>query len=312
MDFDFDAATRLPKTIRFGTSSWKYPGWKGTVYRADYRSKADFEARSLKEYGDFPWFRAVGLDASFYRPPSLKQLQGYARQLPDGMCWLAKVWDRITVPHYGRSRRYGDRAGKENPDFLDPVLFREGFLENFREKSVWKHTGPFILQFQTLGTGAASSSGPFLDRLDSFLAALPDDVRCAVELRSPELLTPRYFGILNERGATHCFSHWDRMPPLIDQMRASAAAGGLKSGWYLARLLTPRGVGYQAAVERFQPYDRLQAPQAGMRRDVQRFLRRALEQDGDAWVLVNNRVEGNAPQTIDALGRSIVAFMDAG
>lgn len=307
MDFDLDAAARLPGNIRFGTSSWKYEGWKGSVYRRDYRSKKAFEASCLEEYAAFPWFRAVGLDATFYRPPSTDQLERFASQTPPGFQWLAKVWDRVTVPRYGRSRRYGDRAGKDNPDFLDPVLFQDLFLAPFLGPEVRPRTGPFLFQFQSLGSPGAASVAAFLDRLDAFLGALPTDHRYGIEVRSPEVLTRRYFEVLNDHGASHCFNHWSRMPALVDQMRAAAAAGGLRADWYLCRLLTPRGVDYEASVERFAPYDRLQQPQPEMRRDVLRLARRALERDADAWILVNNRSEGNSPSTIDAIGRSIVA-----
>ena len=305
MEFDLEAAARLPPNIRFGTSSWKYPGWKGTIYRASYRSKRDFEARCLEEYATFPWFRAVGLDASFYRPPSIDQLERYAGQVPAGFAWVAKVWDRITVPRYGRARRYGDRAGKDNPDFLDPVLFREAFLPAFAGEVAKAHTGPFVFQFQSLGTGASTSVGPFLDRLDRFLSALPQDFRYGIEVRSPELLVPRYFKVLNDHGASHCFNHWSHMPPLVDQMRAAAAGGGIRATWYLARLLTPLGMSYEQAVGQFQPYDRLQTPQPEMRRDVLRLVKRAMDRQAEAWILVNNRIEGNSPSTIDAIGRQV-------
>ena len=64
---------------------------------------------------------------------------------------------------------------------------------------------------------------------------------------------------------------------------------------------------YQRAVDRFKPYDRLQAPIPGMRRDVVRLARRAIERNVPAFVLVNNRAEGNAPLTVDALGRMLVS-----
>jgi uncharacterized protein YecE (DUF72 family) len=168
-------------------------------------------------------------------------------------------------------------------------------------------TGPFLLQFQPLWSATPLVVDGFLDRLEAFFSALPNDFRYAVELRTPQALTPRYFGILNDHGASHCFNHWGGMPPLVEQMRAAAAGGGIDAKWYAARLLTPLGVGYTESVDRFAPYERLQQVQSGMRRDVLRLARRALDRGAEAWILVNNRIEGNAPQTIDALGRAIVA-----
>ena len=307
MDFDFDAAARLPPNIHFGTSSWKYPGWKGQVYLRDYGSKRQFEKQCLQEYAEFPWFSSVGLDSTYYRPPNRDYLSLMAANVSPKFKWLPKVWDQITIDIYPRGLKYGEKSGRENENFLNPAVFRELFLAPFVAEDVRRHTGPFIFQFQPMWRTDSLSRDRFLDRLDAFFAGLPTNFRYAVELRNPEMLTPRYFGILNEYGATHCFNHWGGMPPLVVQMRAAAAAGGLQANWYVARLLTPLGLGYKQSVERFSPYERLGQVQPQMRSDVLRLARRALDRGAEAWILVNNRIEGNAPQTIDALGRAIVA-----
>lgn len=305
MPFDLEAAELLPPNIRFGCSSWKYEGWKGQIYRRPYPSKRAFEAGCLQEYGAHPWFRAIGLDHTFYAPPRTDQLDGYASAIPKTTKWLAKVWDRVTVPRYGRGRRYGELAGQDNPHFLDPVLFRDEFLAPFERQDLVAHTGPFILQFQDVWRTFVDLD-TFFDRLAAFFAAAPDRYRYAVELRTPQALQPRYFEVLNDAGAAHVFNHWGTMPPLVEQMRAAAAAGGLRSGFHVARLLTPRGLHYEASVKRFSPYREIQQVQPEMRRDVVRLVRRAVETDAEAWVLVNNRVEGNSPSTIDAIGSMVV------
>ena len=62
-------AAGIPPLIRFGTSSWTYPGWKGLVYHRDYGGKGT-AAPMLAEYSEFPLFRTVGIDSSFYGPPT--------------------------------------------------------------------------------------------------------------------------------------------------------------------------------------------------------------------------------------------------
>lgn len=307
MDFDLGAAARLPPNIHFGTSSWKYPGWKGSVYLNEYRSKRQFEQECLEEYVEFPWFSCVGLDSTYYSPPSTDYLRLLSSNVSSDFKWLSKVWDRITIPRYSGAKRHGDKSGKSNPDFLDPVIFRDLFLAPFYAPDVRPRTGPFLLQFQPQWTATPLTVDAFLDRLEAFLSGVPNDFRYAVELRTPQALTPRYFGILNDHGASHCFNHWGGMPPLVDQMRAAASGGGIDADWYAARLLTPLGVGYTESVGRFAPYERIQQIQPRMRQDVLRLARRAMDRDAEAWILVNNRIEGNAPQTIDALGRAIVA-----
>ncbi|HCP47714.1 MAG TPA: hypothetical protein DIU15_16855 [Deltaproteobacteria bacterium] len=305
-NLSLDVARRLPPRLRFGPSSWTYPGWKGLVYHRDYTGERDFRSRCLEELGRFPWFRIIGIDHTFYSPARASTLDRYAKQLPADFLWLSKVWERVTTPRFGPHPRYGALAGQDNPNFLDSQLFYEAVLPAYDRPLIRDRTGPFLLQFQSLGRADAEWLGSFLTRLRSFLLALPKAFRYAVEVRTPELIQPRYFEILNEAGATHCFNHWDRMPPLIDQMRVAAQAGGLEADFYVARLLTPRGMGYAEAVAQFSPFDKLVQEQASMRDDVVRLAMRALKRDADAFVLVNNRIEGNSPTTIDAIGRMIV------
>src|ERR1700737_3736853 len=60
---------RIPPLVRFGTSTWNYPGWRGLVYHQDYGPKGA-AARMLREYAAFPLFGTVGVDSSSYGPPT--------------------------------------------------------------------------------------------------------------------------------------------------------------------------------------------------------------------------------------------------
>ena len=51
----------------------------------------------LEEYAAFPLFRTVGIDSTFYAPPTEETLRGWARHLPPGFPCVSKVWDRITI-----------------------------------------------------------------------------------------------------------------------------------------------------------------------------------------------------------------------
>lgn len=302
MSFDFEAAAKLPDSIRFGTSTWTYPGWRGIVYHREYKSEKEFTAKSLSEYAELPLFRTVGIDSTFYSPPTAKTLLGYAAQVPPSFQWVSKVWERMTVPRYPKHPRYGKLAGDENPNFLNAELFRAQVLPSYLLPETAPHTGPFVFQLPTIARSVMSFES-FLSKMESCLRALPSDQRYAVEIRNPEYLVPEYFQVLNRFGATHCFNHWDRMPALRVQMKAAADAGGLDSDFYVARILTPKGVSYEKAVELFSPYDTLKQPNEEMREDVVRLVRRSLQTRKTAFVIVNNRSEGNAPMTIDAITR---------
>ncbi|MCB0359007.1 MAG: DUF72 domain-containing protein [Bdellovibrionales bacterium] len=299
-------ATKLPPEIHFGTSSWTYRGWEGLVYHQHYKSEKSFTNDSLGEYVAFPWFRTVGIDSFFYAPPAPSRLAHYVEQLPSDFRWVSKAWEQITIPVFGRHPRYGARAGKPNPDFLNADLFIEEVLSRFEEPAISAHTGPFVFQFQAFPQADTERRGSFFERLDTFLAALPTTFRYATEVRNSELLCGEYFGVLNRHRVTHCFNHWTNMPPLSAQMKAAAQAGGLDADFFVARILTPRGVSYQNAVKKFQPYRELKSPLPDMRRDVVRLAKRGVQRGIPVYVLVNNRAEGHAPGTIADIGRSIV------
>ena len=303
--FDLKAAAALPPEILFGTSTWSYPGWKGLVYNQNYRDEQDFKARCLAEYAAFPWFRTVCIDSAFYRPPTPEALRRWSTDLPDGFRWVSKVWERLTIFRFPAHARYGSNAGKDNPDFLNPALFTSKVLPAFDAAEVRDHCGPFVFQFPTLNPKLISQA-VFLERLHEFLHALPQGHSYAVEIRNPDWLDSRYFQALNENQCAHCFNHWSYMPTLKDQMQAAADAGGLSADFLVARILTPLGLNYQQAVNRYKPYDQLKEPLPEMRRDVVRLAKRARQKKIPAYIIVNNRAEGNAPLTIDAIGRLLV------
>ncbi|MEY4667781.1 MAG: hypothetical protein RL518_480 [Pseudomonadota bacterium] len=296
---------RLPDTLYLGTSTWAFPGWKGLVYRRPYKSQKDFTANSLGEYATIPWFRTVCVDSFFYNPPKPETLQHYASLVPESFRWVSKVWERLTIATYPRHPRYGANAGRENPDFLNMALLQDAVLAAYRDPAVMARTGPLVFQFAPFSERTMRYRD-FIDRLAEFLRRLPQEFQYAVEVRNPELLQEGYFQALNEARVAHCFNHWNSMVPLHQQMRAAAESGGLTADFYIARLLTPLGTSYQNAEELFEPYDRVQAPNAQMRGDVLRIVRRALSTKRRAFVTANNKAEGNSPLTMVSIGRLIV------
>lgn len=286
--------------LRFGTSSWVYPGWKGQIYKQVYSSEKNFREDSLAEYAAHSLFTTVGIDSFFYAPPRVDTLRRYKRLVGEDFKWVSKVWERFTVPHFPHHARYGTLKGKTNPCFLDAKLFREKVLQIYLEADVIEQTGPFVFQFPYIAPTVLEPE-KFFQKLETFLRDLPQNWHYAIEVRNRTFLDPVYFSILNQFGVTHCFNHWSYMPTLKDQMLHAARAGGLEAPFYVSRILTPLGCSYKQAVERFAPYDTLQQPIEDMRSDVERLVKRALERNVSAYVIVNNRAEGNAPATIAAL-----------
>ena len=67
------------------------------------------------------------------------------------------------------------------------------------------------------------------------------------------------------------------------------------------RLLTPLRVKYAQAVRIAEPYNKMVAELPTMRQDTVNLVKQAVVQERRSYVLVNNRSEGSAPFTVQAL-----------
>jgi uncharacterized protein YecE (DUF72 family) len=287
----------LSPFIHFGTSTWAYEGWQGIVYHKPYPKKR-FKQDCLAEYAEYEYeeeriFRTVGFDFTFYGPPSADLLRHYAAQLPQGFRACSKVWEEITVPVYPAGLRYRKKAGP-NPHFLDVDYFLEMVLPPFDE-AFRDHTGPFMFEFQRSGIEPEN----FLPQLDHFLSRLPKQYQYAVEVRTPSLLGARYHDTLKAHGVAHVYNHLFGMPSLMDQHHALGQS--FPTQFTVLRLLTPRTMKYHDAVKAYEPYNKLVKPLPDMRQETLTLIDQAVTEEVRAHVLVNNRSEGSAPLTIQAL-----------
>ncbi|MGH7582883.1 MAG: DUF72 domain-containing protein [Gemmatimonadales bacterium] len=296
-----DLAAELPPLVRFGTSSWTYPGWRGLIYHTDYPATGS-SARQLAEYARWPLFRTVGIDSFFYRPASVATLRAYADALPTGFPCASKVWERITA-HSFTSPRDRPRSGERNPDWLNASLFADEVLapmvENFAD-----HLGPLIFEFQTIAKREGITPDAFANALDRFFAALPRSARYAVEVRNTEFLTDAYFAVLRTHRVAHVFSSWTRMPAVGEQLLLHDS---ITTDFVIARALLRPGRSYARAVDAFAPYDRIQDENPALRNDLAALARTALNLRIPAYVIVNNRAEGCAPLTIAAIAAMLIA-----
>jgi uncharacterized protein YecE (DUF72 family) len=296
-------ALSLSPLIRFGTSTWTYEGWQGQVYQRQY-AKSKFAQECLGEYAQYqyhgqPLFTTVGNDATFYRPPTANQLKRYLNLIPDDFEMCCKVWEEITIPSYAKQARYGVKAGQANPRFLDARLFNDLVLTPYREAKFGPHTGPFLFEFQRHGMSAEE----FCSRLDTFFQQLPKDFRYGVEIRNAGLLGPAYRQVLAAHGVAHVYNHWSYMPSLSEQ---HTRMQGFTALFTVLRLLTPLKMSYEAAKKRAEPYNKIVAELPEMRRDTVSLVRQAVADNRQAYVLVNNRAEGNAPLTVQALVHGLI------
>jgi uncharacterized protein YecE (DUF72 family) len=276
-------AHRLPANVRFGTSTWTYDGWAGDVYHRRYRGAQP--AKRLEEYVRYPLFRTVGIDSAFYEPPSEEVLRAYAQALPPGFPCVSKVWDQITV--------------KQNPDFLNAAKFKDAVLGPY-SREFRDHAACFVFEFQAMRGKDLPDPLEWADQLDGFLAELPSDFRYAVELRNAELFTGLHGEVLKRHRVAHVFNSWTEVPTIGEQLEQSWT---FPTDFTVVRALLKPGRRYTDAVKAFEPYDRIQEPQPGLRRDLLKVIQGVLRRRIEAFILANNRAEGNAPGTIREVAR---------
>jgi uncharacterized protein YecE (DUF72 family) len=290
--------------IYFGTSSWKYEGWLGSIYspgRYSIRgrfSQRKFEADCLAEYAET--FPAVCGDFSFYQFPSPDHWRRLFGGAPESFQFAFKVPEEITVATWPGHARYGVRAGQANGSFLDAELFDRQFADPLGLYQ--DRVATLIFEFGTIPRCVFATASDFAARLDRFLASLPGGYRYAVEVRNPEYLGPGYFAMLARHGVAHVFIAWTRMPPLGAQIEMP---GAFTADFTVVRALLRPGRSYEQAVARFSPYRVVGESDPPTRDALVRIADRTRQAGKPAYVFVNNRLEGHAPSTIEAVAQAL-------
>ena len=287
--------------IFIGTSSWKYDGWVGQIYdeqRYHYRGKfaeTRFERDCLTEYAET--FKTVCVDAAYYQFPSEKYLMGLVSKVPADFLFTFKVTDDITLKRFTNLPRFGIKAGKPNSNFLNAELFVNSFLrpcEPFRN-----NIGLLMFEFSRFYSTDYQHGRDFVADLDSFLSKLPQGWRYGVEIRNKDWLQPDYFAVLRKHGVVHVFNNWSMMPTVGEQMMVPDS--DTSDSMVAARFLLKPGRKYEEAVDQFSPYRSAKEVNDEARTAGKRLIGGAKQKGKQAFIYVNNRLEGNALETIAAM-----------
>ena len=166
--------------LRIGTSGYSYKEWKGSFYPGDLKA-ADMLAFYARNLG------TVEINATFYRLPTRKLVEGWASQVPDGFRFVLKVSQKIT--HFKR---------------LKGVEEETGFL-----------VGCASLMGDKLGALLVQIPPNFKrddERLAAFLSLLPAGMKAALEVRNESWHSPEVYRLLEQRGVALVFSQTDEEP----------------------------------------------------------------------------------------------------
>ena len=181
--------------LRAGTSGFAFKEWKGSFYPSDLKDDAMLGFYASR-------FPTVEINNTFYRLPKEGVLQGWAGQVPEPFTFAIKASQRIT--HFARLK----------PECASAVEF---LLKN--TSTLGDRLGPILFQLPP-------NLKKDLDRLRTFLGALPSDRRFTIEFRESSWFEDDVYELLRERDVAMC---------IIDQPEFSSPVVATAS-WGYARL----------------------------------------------------------------------------
>lgn len=288
--------------IYIGTSSWKYRGWSNLLYddaRYVWRgkfAKSRFEKNCLAEYAEV--FKTVCVDATYYKFPEMDSLEKLAADVPSDFQFGFKVTDEITHKSFPILPKFGVRAGRPNENFFNADLFVESFLTPC--ESIRPNVGILMFEFTRFTSSDYAHGSDFVADLDVFLGKLPKGWPYGIELRNKTWLEADYFACLAKHSVAHVFNSWAMMPPVSAQM----ALNGSRTNHQLiaARFLLKPERRYEDAVKMFAPYDKLREVNEDARKAGVALIKEGKDNpQRKTFLFVNNRLEGNALETIAAM-----------
>lgn len=298
--------SRLPATLRLGTSSWSYPGWIGTVWAQEY-SESKLSKQGLRAYAEHPLLRTVSLDRAFYRPLRVDQYAAYAAQVPADFRFVVKAPALVADALIRGESGYGLQP---NAQFLDPELavreFAQPALEGLRDR-----LGVLLFQLSPIPPPLLQDIPALLQRLGAMLQALPSlqelapQAIVAVELRNAELVRPELAALLRSCGATYALGLHAKMPPIDAQLPLLRALwpGPLVCRWNLHR--RHGAYGYEEAKRLYGAFDRLVDPDPETRSTLARVIAGTTSAGYPAYVTLGNKAEGSAPLSVAALAEVV-------
>jgi uncharacterized protein YecE (DUF72 family) len=297
----------LPAGIHLGTSSWSFPGWTGLVYAPRGKKPASEQVlarHGLAAYAQHPLFRTVSLDRTFYAPLTAEEFARYAAQVPDTFRFVVKAPVAFTDPVIRKSG--SGEAARDNPSFLDAAGAAATFVQPAIE-GLGTKAGPLVFQFPPLGRRLLADIPRLVARIAAFMTVLPRGHLYAVEVRDPQLACEAFASGLRECGAVPCLAIHARMPPVAEQ----AAVLGLDAAEctlpLVARWNLHAGRGYEEARADYFPFNRVVEEDRPSRLALARLARAASAADRDVYVTINNKAEGSAPLSVQALAAAIVS-----
>lgn len=176
--------------VFIGTSGWAYSSWKPKFYPPEVRS-ADF----LKHYAGR--LDAIEVNYTFNRLPTEKSIGDWTAATPSEFTFALKASQRIT--HIDRLAHPADTL----PLFWEKV------------RPLGSRLGPVLFQ-----------TPPWIRRNDDllagFVAELPREQRCVLEVRDASWYVPEVYEILSLAGVALCHAEGEKAPSPLETVGVTA------------------------------------------------------------------------------------------
>jgi uncharacterized protein YecE (DUF72 family) len=261
--------------VYLGTSSWLFDAWRGVFY-PEKLPKTDY----LPFYAT--QFPTVEVNTSFYAIPPPATLINWVGSVPPGFTFALKF------PRAISHDKKLTNVTEETLAFLDAL------------RALGPAAAPAFLQLPPLFT-RKSYGKPLALYLD-WLATQAADLRIAVEVRAPDLMTPAFATYLAERGFALTLVAREGSPDLFS-VWLDLVAGGQGPRFAFIRWIGDDRNGPEGDREIQQPRD---AELATWAQRLAEFAGQRL----DVFGYVHNPYEGHSPATVRRLQARVAQYVE--
>jgi len=173
-----------------GTSGWAYASWKQKFYPPDTKAKDLLRVYATR-------LKTNEVNYTFNHLPTQRNIDSWKEQTPDDFVFALKASQYIT--HIKKL----EEPTTTLPNFFDAV------------RPLGDRLGPILFQ-----------TPPWLKRNDEllsmFVVALPDDTRCALEVRDPSWYADEVYALLAARNVALVHAEGERAPSPLEILDRTA------------------------------------------------------------------------------------------
>ena len=173
-----------------GTSGWSYTSWRPKFYPEGTKS-----AQFLRYYATR--LATIEINYTFNHLPTEKNVAEWTAATPDDFIFGLKASQQIT-----------HRMQLREPAETLPIFFERARMLGQRLGPVLFQTPPWVKRDD--------------DRLAMFLAALPRDVRCGLEVRDPSWYAPEIYDLLRTANVALVHAEGEKAPSPIETLGVTA------------------------------------------------------------------------------------------